>query len=460
MSDLAALSAPMKPVDALHQAGLGSLSTLVGPLQGVLDRMAGNTQVVQAFTQAWTGAAQHVEQVRRRLAEAATDQTNAWRGVAADGYRARAARIAAALGEFAATAKTAADTVDRTAAAVAAGRSAANDLLTDLVRRLISLAQHIMAAQGGMTATVLAQASELVTAYVKPLAALERQVQDTVTSAAGSLAGPTAKLDELARLWQSHGAASTTVPADTRSVQPVRVAEIIPHDRPAKPTDPPHTPGRTDWTFSRNGWAPTGHRNSPDAIFHRVPEPDQARYTDWLRKMTAAGISPRLASMALSFTPPGTGLPVVGEHAGTGVIGLPSENNPAHPVVGREIVNVDGRPLEMVHRVADAMKAAADNLTTLGPDRHELWIQIPGGLATADALREVVMRDVNAIMMHVPDDQYERIQRLQVGFFHPDGTLVGSLRHEGHVSPDTTIPPESPLRQPARFPTPRTEFKL
>jgi ABC-type transporter Mla subunit MlaD len=194
----------MRPVNALSAAGLGQLSGLVAPLQGVLDRLAGNASAVHSFVDAWTTVSQRITQIQRQLEQSATTGTAEWKGDSADKYRRRTDDLAKSLSQFATAAATAASTAQTTAQAVASGRAAANDLITDLIQRLISLVRQLMAAEGGMTATVLAQASQLVNSFAKPVANIERQVQTTISNATKPLTELTTLLGAITRLWDSY----------------------------------------------------------------------------------------------------------------------------------------------------------------------------------------------------------------------------------------------------------------
>ncbi|WP_434453510.1 hypothetical protein [Lentzea sp. E54] len=67
-----------------------------------------------------------------------------------------------------------------------------------------------------------------------------------------------------------------------------------------------------------------------------------------------------------------------------------------------------------------------------------------------NALRDHVLPHLNDIMVNLPQDQYDRIQRLQVGFFYPDGQLIGSVRHEDQDTLDS-LRPRPPLKNEADF---------
>ncbi|HEV8558660.1 MAG TPA: hypothetical protein VGR06_20010 [Actinophytocola sp.] len=180
--DLAALAATMRPIDELSSAGLDWLVPYVQPLQDVLDGMAGNAAVIQSFTDAWQRAAAKVAEVRDQLARRAEAETSEWHGGAADRYRARAQELALALETAAHVAEATGLVARKMGEAVAEARKQVNDLLTDLVRRLISYAKQAVAVEGGVTPNVLAQCTSMIDSYRAPISAIERQLQQTLDS--------------------------------------------------------------------------------------------------------------------------------------------------------------------------------------------------------------------------------------------------------------------------------------
>jgi uncharacterized protein YukE len=179
---LAALDATMRPIDELNTAGLSWLTPHVQPLQQVLDRLAGKAAVIQSFADAWRQAAGKVEEVRDQLARMSASETSEWRGAAADAYRRRARELTMAL-EAAAHVSMATGVVARQMGeAVADARQRANDLLTDLVRRLISYARQAIAAEGGVTPNVVAQCTSMIDSYRGPITEIEAQLERTLDS--------------------------------------------------------------------------------------------------------------------------------------------------------------------------------------------------------------------------------------------------------------------------------------
>lgn len=177
---MTALSAAMRPIDTVAAAGLSWLAPKVQPFQDVLDRLAGNGSVIQTFADAWQRAAQTVEQVGQQLSHTSSAATEQWQGVAADNYRGRATEIADGL-RGSATTFAAVSTVATVAGEVVAGaRTQINDLVGDLVNRLISYVGQATAAEGGVTPNVMAQATSMIDSYSAPIADIENKLRQTV----------------------------------------------------------------------------------------------------------------------------------------------------------------------------------------------------------------------------------------------------------------------------------------
>ncbi|HEY0806105.1 MAG TPA: hypothetical protein VGD84_13605 [Pseudonocardiaceae bacterium] len=177
---MAALDATMRPIEALSSAGLGVFTSYVQPLQTVLDRMAGNASAVQTFADAWQRAATTANDVYQQLTKAVPADTAGWRGAAADQYRGRMADITAALRGTAALSSSMNAVSHTMGQVVSSARPSGNDLLTDLIRRLISYAQQARTTQGGLTPSVLAQATSLINSYQPRMADLEQNLMRTI----------------------------------------------------------------------------------------------------------------------------------------------------------------------------------------------------------------------------------------------------------------------------------------
>lgn len=178
--NLSALDATMRPIDRLRPANLTPLVPHVRPLQQVLDRMAGKAGEIRSFTDTWRQVATGVSEVQRQLDRTAREETAEWAGDAAVRYRDRVAVLLGALRGTAALATAMADAASAMGEAVAAARSTAHRLVDDLVGRLIDYVSAARAAEGGVTANVMAQATRLVNAAAPDVAAQEQALRRTV----------------------------------------------------------------------------------------------------------------------------------------------------------------------------------------------------------------------------------------------------------------------------------------
>lgn len=177
---LTPLDQQMRPIDQLNQAGLPWLVPHVQPLQLVLDLLAGKAGVIQGYADAWQRAGTKVEEIRDQLERVARSETSEWRGEAADRYRRRARELTMALQAAAHVSMATGIMTRQMGEAVADARRRINDLLTDLVQRLISYAKQAVAVEGGVTPNVLAQCTAMINSYQGPIRQIEQQLQRTL----------------------------------------------------------------------------------------------------------------------------------------------------------------------------------------------------------------------------------------------------------------------------------------
>jgi uncharacterized protein YukE len=179
---LTALDQTMRPIDELTNAGLGWLVPHVQPLQGVLDRMAGSAGVVQTWADTSKRASEKIDEIRDQLAARAQAETDGWNGLAGARYRRRAQELTLALEGTARTVLAASIMAKQMGELIADARRQVNELLTDLVQRLISYARQAVAAEGGVTPNVVAQCTQMINSYSGPIAELERKLEQALDS--------------------------------------------------------------------------------------------------------------------------------------------------------------------------------------------------------------------------------------------------------------------------------------
>lgn len=187
--DLATLSATMRPIDDLHTAGLDWLVPYVQPLQVVLDQMAGQAAVIQAYFEHWQQTADKVEDIRAQLAKLDAGDESQWSGGAAEEYAARMQEIADALESATHVCAAMGEYTIRMGQVLADARQQAGDLVTTLVRNLISYAQQASAASGssGPDSTVMAQCTSMINECGQQVAALQQRLEQAL----GNIQPPT-----------------------------------------------------------------------------------------------------------------------------------------------------------------------------------------------------------------------------------------------------------------------------
>ncbi|HET9143017.1 hypothetical protein [Actinophytocola sp.] len=177
---LGALDATMRPIDALAANGLGWLTQYVQPLQQVLDGLAGNAAVVRQYTDHWQRAAKQIAEIRTEFERRVDQETSGWLGSAGDSYRIRARELTMALDAADHVAHATGLVATQMGEAVADARTRVNELLTDLVNRLISYAKQAIAVEGGVTPNVVAQCTSMIDTYRTPIATIEQRLQQAL----------------------------------------------------------------------------------------------------------------------------------------------------------------------------------------------------------------------------------------------------------------------------------------
>jgi uncharacterized protein YukE len=186
---LGALDTPMRSIERLPAEGLGWVVPHVLELQLAVDRLGGNASVIRSFADAWQRAGGRVGQVQEDLAGSVRAATAQWHGVAADGYRERAAEITADLRGVAVLSEGMGAVALAMGEVVADARTKAGELLDDLVGRLVSQTRQAIEIEQGVTPDVVAQATELISTYRTPIAEIEANVRQTIDNVEKLLTG-------------------------------------------------------------------------------------------------------------------------------------------------------------------------------------------------------------------------------------------------------------------------------
>jgi hypothetical protein len=181
--NLADLSAMMRPIDAVTEAGLGWLVPYLQPLQDVLDQMAGKAAVVQSYADAWQQASAKVDDVRTRLAALAGGDTTGWGGTAFEEYQKRAQDIQLALEAAAHVCAATSLFTQQAGQVIANARRQVNDLFTALVTRLVSYVRTATAAQGGqVTPEVLYRCTSMINNCWQQIELVRQQLDQALGS--------------------------------------------------------------------------------------------------------------------------------------------------------------------------------------------------------------------------------------------------------------------------------------
>jgi hypothetical protein len=296
---LAALDATMRPVDDLPRAGLDWLVPHVQPLQSVLDRLAGQAAVIQSFADAWQRAADKVEEIRDHLSRTSATDTAEWLGPAADAYRGRARELELALQSAAAVSAATGIVARQMGEVVADARRKVNELLTDLVQRLISYARQAIAAEGGVTPNVVSQCTNMINSYREPIAEIERkleQAMDAIRPPTQQVPGPRPISGEdvaevatgiasitpwgrILRLWRAlrglfgrRGAPTQRPPREVTEAEMIRAIRESPRSQIGR-VEPPGTvrPGENIGNVMHDRVERVVRERWPDVEFRRTP---------------------------------------------------------------------------------------------------------------------------------------------------------------------------------------------
>ncbi|MET1074996.1 MAG: hypothetical protein ABWY11_20280 [Umezawaea sp.] len=386
VGDPASLDTPIRPLDDLAAQDLGWLTQYVRPLQDVADRMTGDASVVETFTTAWAKTATAIDTASERLGSAAGGETAQWQGEAADSYRRGVTDRLTSLGDTAAVAADLAATSKTMAGVLAGARRSVGDLLTDLVGRLTSSVPQAVAAEGGVTANVLTQATDLIGKYATPIAAVERGVDTTIAQVVPLL------LALVPGTGQSRGAAPP--PSDDDLLILAAAPDAGPVARPPAPTQP------------RDPTIPTWELLGPDAASHLLEH-----YSDYYDSMTvdtqaqlrkalqdntpplpgALPLSDANTEAALRQGPNGT-MPTVGTHDNDVAVAF-RNSYVEHAKLLRDVITIDPAGTGVDDPWPDLYTAAEKLRLTpaLASAPRELWVQVPAG-TTSESLYGLTQR--------------------------------------------------------------------
>ncbi|APE34401.1 hypothetical protein BOX37_11025 [Nocardia mangyaensis] len=130
----------------------------VEPLRKTLDSLAGNPDMVEAYSASWTAIAQRLTDVAQQWATQIEQGTAEWIGAARDAYRAKATELAASIAEKAALAEALAKVNDAMLRIVEAVRGVITEVLSSLAGMLAEITALLIASAGTATPALIARA--------------------------------------------------------------------------------------------------------------------------------------------------------------------------------------------------------------------------------------------------------------------------------------------------------------
>ncbi|MCT2587694.1 CdiA C-terminal domain-containing protein [Actinophytocola gossypii] len=271
---LEALSIAMDPIGSVASNLVSFIIEHVGPLQDMLDKLAGNADAVAAHAQTWRNIATEVGEVRADYDRDVGTDTSGWTGTAGDSYRGRARNTGELVGAASEAANGLGSAVEMAGVVVGVVRETVRDLIADLVGRLVVWAAEALTIVGAPAAA--AQAATAAAKWAGRIAQVVKQLVRTIQNLIPLLR----RLGDLFRQIQRKldeltGRGDTPNDPDNPN-DPNGGGD----DPPDDPDDPPGTGGDGDHTQpSRDpdpnaepGGHPTRIRDNDDAATRRSLE--------------------------------------------------------------------------------------------------------------------------------------------------------------------------------------------
>ena len=168
------------PAGALLSSGIGWLIEHVEALSEPLDWLAGNPDTITAHAQTWGNVATAVSTVEQDYLRAVAGDLTAWRGHAAQAYRARATDTGHLLGALSIAADGIRVAITMSGMVVAAVRDQIQKMICDLVGYLIGYAAELMGSGGLATPVVAEQAMSLIAQCAAAIAELISRLLRTI----------------------------------------------------------------------------------------------------------------------------------------------------------------------------------------------------------------------------------------------------------------------------------------
>lgn len=168
------------PAGALLSSGIGWLIEHVEALSEPLDWLAGDPAAITAHAQTWGNVATAVSAVGQDYRRTVGGDLIAWRGQAAQSYRARAADTGHLLEALTIAADGIGVAITMSGMVVAAVRDQIQKMISDLVGHLIGYAAELVGSGGLATPVVAEQAMSLIARWAVKIAELIGRLLRTI----------------------------------------------------------------------------------------------------------------------------------------------------------------------------------------------------------------------------------------------------------------------------------------
>lgn len=179
---LEALSFVVDPIGSLLSAGVGWLIEHVKPLSDVLDKLAGNADLVAAHAQTWQNVAKAVADVHDDYVRDVAADTSGWQGPAGDAYRRAAGTTADVLSGGSTAADGLSSAVRLAGVVVAVVREFVRDMIADLVGRLIAWAGEAVFTLGAAAPVIAEQAATAVARWAAKIGDIIKKLVRTINN--------------------------------------------------------------------------------------------------------------------------------------------------------------------------------------------------------------------------------------------------------------------------------------
>ncbi|MBF6211833.1 hypothetical protein IU433_15890 [Nocardia puris] len=159
----------------------------IKPVREVFDKLAGNPDMIKAYSQSWTNIGNHVEEVACDTKAAVTGDTAKWEGLAANAYRVYAGVQTAQVASLAAASYGLAELTRAMGEIIGGVRTAVRDILAGIAGKLVSWTLKLAFSVGTATPLVISEAvakiAETISDVSLLLKALAKDVKEFGTTA-------------------------------------------------------------------------------------------------------------------------------------------------------------------------------------------------------------------------------------------------------------------------------------